>query len=145
MKVIGTDRPEYQEWLRTVGTKINGACLYAKEIEQNILPHIKSDDTINTVAIILYAPDDIPDESVVVAHDNFETVTRYRAYFGKRIRWICSMESTRDKLLAPSYAECLKVKLTNRHDSIRTTEPGNKKKARINRMPIDTGTHATRR
>ena len=100
MKVIGTDNPKYQEWLRTVGTKINGAYLYAKEIEQNILPHIESDDTINTVAIILYAPDGIPDESVVVAHDNFETVTRYRAYFGKRIRWICSMESTRDKLLA---------------------------------------------
>ena len=50
-----------------------------------------------------------------------------------------------DNKLATRYAKCLKVKLTNRRDSIRTTEPGNKKQARINRMPIDTGTHATRR
>ena len=48
MRIIGTDNPKYQEWLKTVGTKINGAYLYAKEIEQNILPHIESDDTINT-------------------------------------------------------------------------------------------------
>ena len=38
-----------------------------------------------------------------------------------------------------------KTDLLYRHDSIRTTEPGNKKQARINGMPIDTGTHATRR
>ena len=100
MNIIGTDNPKYQDWLKTVGTKINGAYLYAREIEQNILPSIETDDTINTVAIILYAPDEIPDESVVVAHDNYQTVERYRAYFGKRLRWICSMESTRDKLLA---------------------------------------------
>jgi len=100
MNIIGTDNPIYQQWLKTTGTAINGAYLYAKEIEQNILPHITSDDTINTVAIILYAPMDIPDGAVVVAHDNFETVSRYRAYFGKRLRWICSMESTRDKLIA---------------------------------------------
>lgn len=100
MRVQGTNETEYKKWRNSLKSgQFNGAYFYAKEIEDIILPKLEGDFFINTVAVQLYEPKQIPDGAIVVAHDNYHTVERYSPYFGKNITWICSKYDAYFKLM----------------------------------------------
>lgn len=95
MIILGTQSPKYKRWwLRQGDGRFNGAYWYAKEIEDIILPEIKSNAFINTVAVAIHLPYQIPIGAFVVAHDNHQTIQRYRKLFNKGITWICSLDTT---------------------------------------------------
>lgn len=99
MIVYGTESNRYISWRKSFVKGVhNGAYYYAKEIEDLILPKIKGNILIVTAGGTLYKSNDIPDGSVIVCHDNQNPQNAYSKMFKKDILWICSKESTVEKL-----------------------------------------------
>lgn len=93
--VLGTKTPSFIKWHNKQGvTRNNGSYWYAREIEEIILPQIDKKLFIVTAAASIYGSHEIPDNAIVVCHDNRTTVNSYGFLFKKNILWICSKQST---------------------------------------------------
>ncbi len=102
MKIIGTDSTRFIRYKRIRRGKVNtGSYFYALEIENNILPELKNIDlTIITTGASLFRTGEIRRNTVVVCHDNRNTLKSYSKFLGKNCLWICSKESTAATLRA---------------------------------------------
>lgn len=95
MIIIGTNDKRFKTWHNQQGSgKNNGAYWYSKEIEDIILPEIKSSLFIVTAGATLLDKKDIPDGAVVVCHDNRTTLKSYKKLLNKEVLWVCSKKST---------------------------------------------------
>lgn len=93
--ILGINTHRFIKWHSKQGiTRNNGSYWYAKEIEDIILPHINKRLFIVTAAASIYNKHEIPDNAIVVCHDNRSTVNSYGFLFQKNILWICSKHST---------------------------------------------------
>lgn len=100
MKVLGTSNPQYAVWFkRGIGNSHNGAHYYGKEIEELILPHIKSNAFIVTAGGTVQ-PNKVPDGCIFVCHHNVSPEKMYEQFLGKDILWVCSKPSTVEKMQA---------------------------------------------
>lgn len=98
MKVLGTQDPVYVRWMsRGLSGSHNGAHYYAKEIEELILPHIDADVFVVTTGGTVQ-PKKVPDGCVFVCHHNIMPVETYKGFLGRGILWVCSKQSTVEKL-----------------------------------------------
>lgn len=81
MKIIGSDTKEFSEARnRLVHGKYNGAYFYAKEIEQNIIPRVKTDrpwDLLGKRSTGSF------DNAIVFLHNNAEHEKIYGGWLGK--------------------------------------------------------------
>ena len=102
MIVYGTKTKRYTEW-QDSHQKNTGAHFYAKEIEDIILPKLDLNLFIITAGAALYPANEVPDGAIAVCHDNRYTKESYHRLFRKGIVWVCSKQSTVDKL--KSYGE----------------------------------------
>lgn len=96
MKIVGTKSDRYHNWYSRQGmSRNNGAYWYAKEIEDIILPSLNNLNLwINTVGSGFYQAREVPDRAVIVCHDNIRTLKSYMKFFGKKILWVCSKQSS---------------------------------------------------
>lgn len=93
--ILGINTHRFIKWHSKQGiTRNNGSYWYAKEIEDIILPHINKRLFIVTAAATIYNKHEIPDNAIVVCHDNRTTINSYGFLFKKNILWICSKHST---------------------------------------------------
>lgn len=93
--VLGINTQRFIKWHSKQGiTRNNGSYWYAREIEEIILPKIDKKLLIVTAAATIYHRHEIPDNAIVVCHDNRTTVKSYGFLFKKNILWICSKQST---------------------------------------------------
>lgn len=99
--VFGTKSERYKNWIRLgIGNTNNGAHHYAREIEDIILPELELTNSIVTAGAGLYKPHEIPDGSIILCHNNKTPGKSYRALFRKNMLWVCSKESTVEKMEA---------------------------------------------
>ena len=96
MVIFGTESTKYKS--SSTSSKKNGAYWYGLEIETNILPKIDANVIVYVNGASLYEAREVPDGSVVVTHDNANTERTYRKLFKKNVLFICSKQSTADKL-----------------------------------------------